>query len=93
MKKYFIVAAVLGLAACESLSMLQTSDMGKLNSCMMDEAQVRLNAGTLFNNSVMTTAKSISQECIKKLALQKAGLDDSALNAATSIINSLKAAQ
>lgn len=92
MKKCLILAAVLGLAACEHLSALQSSEMGNLNSCMMNDAQNRLVAGTLFTSGVMATAKDISQGCIKKLALQKAGLDDTALSSATSIINSLKAA-
>lgn len=92
MKKIAIIAAVLALAACEHLSALQSSEMGSLNSCMMTEAQTRLTAGTLFNSGVMATAKDISQGCIKKLALQKAGLDDTALNSAASIINSLKTA-
>lgn len=93
MKKYLILAAVLGLAACDTLSALQSSEMGSLNSCMLTEAQTRLSAGTLFTSGVSTTAKDISQTCIKKLALQKAGLDETALNSATTIINSLKAAQ
>ena len=91
MKKYFILAAVLGLAACDTLSALQSSDMGNLNSCMMTDAQNRLVAGTLFTSGVTAAAKDISQGCIKKLALQKAGLDETALNSAATIINSLKA--
>lgn len=92
MKKCLLMAAVLGLAACDTLSALQSSDMGNLNSCMVTEAQNRLTAGTLFTSGVMAAAKDISQGCIKKLALQKAGLDETALNSATTIINSLKAA-
>lgn len=92
MKKYLLLAAVLGLAACESFSALQSSEMGSLNSCMLTEAQTRLTAGTLFTSGIKATAKDISQGCIKKLALQKAGLDETALNSATSIISSLRAA-
>ncbi len=92
MKKYLILAAVLGLAACDTLSALQSPEMSNLNSCMMTEAQSRLSNGTLFASGVMATAKDISQGCIKKLALQKAGLDDTALNSATTIINSLRSA-
>ncbi len=92
MKKYVIMAAVLGLAACDTLSALQSSDMGNLNSCIMTDAQTRLTNGTLFTSGVMATAKDISQGCIKKLALQKAGLDEAALNSATTIINSLRTA-
>ncbi len=92
MKKYLILAAVLGLAACDTLSALQSSEMSNLNSCMMTEAQTRLTNGTLFASGVMATAKDISQGCIKKLALQKAGLDETALNSATTIINSLRSA-
>lgn len=91
MKKYIVLAVML-LAGCEHLSALQSSEMGSLNSCMMTDAQTRLTNGTLFNSGVMATAKDISQGCIKKLALQKAGLDDTALTSATNIINSLKAA-
>lgn len=92
MKKYIVLAAML-LAGCDTLSALQSSEMGNLNSCMMTEAQTRLTNGTLFASGVMATAKDISQGCIKKLALQKAGLDETALSSATAIINSLKAAQ
>lgn len=93
MKKYFILLAVLFLGACEHLSALQSSETSSLNSCMISEAHNKLTAGTLFTSDVYATAKEISQTCIRKLALQKAGLDETSLNTAKTIINSLKSAQ
>ncbi|MBQ9234968.1 MAG: hypothetical protein IJ184_00690 [Alphaproteobacteria bacterium] len=92
MKKYIVLAAML-LAGCDTLSALQSSEMSQLNACMLSEAQTRLTSGTLFASGIKAAATDLSQTCIKKLALQKAGLDDTALSSATSIINSLKAAQ
>ncbi len=97
-----VLIAVGILAGCSELSTLVPSSdktplttQGQLNSCMLTEANDRLQAGTLFTSGlgIRETAKDIAGVCIKKLALQKAGLDTQAVTQATNILNSLKAAQ
>ena len=92
--------AVLSVSGCSDLStLLPNSDktpvttQGRLNSCMLTEAHNRLNAGTLFVSGIRETARDIASGCIKKLALESAGLDTQAVTTATNILNSLKTAQ
>ena len=57
---------------------------------MVSEAQSRLQAGTLFNNSISATADELVSVCTKKLALQSLGISDEAKSSAETIISSLK---
>lgn len=100
--KVFVVLAVMGMsAACSNVDFntlllnSNSSNTAKLNACMLNEANSRANAGTLFTSGlgVRATAEDIAQDCIKKLTLQACGLDNTAVSNATNIINALKDAQ
>lgn len=91
-----VVAAVMFLAACESIDMTKYTTASaddsvktRLRACMLKEATERLQAGTLLTGGLSAAADEISTVCIKKLALQAAGIDTEANSTATSILNSL----
>lgn len=90
---------VLGLSACSSdgfdISKYTTADANassktKLKACMINEANIKFQNGTLFATSLSATADEISNTCIKKLALQSVGLEDDAQSTANTIIQNLK---
>lgn len=99
--RYRLIAAlfaVVGACACNNIDfntlLLNENSSGtaKLNACMLNEINSRANSGTLFTSGlgVKATAEDVANCCIRKLALQAAGLDETAVNNATSFINSLK---
>lgn len=97
MKKIIsIVAAMTLLSACENIDMTKYTTAGaddsiktRLRACMLKEATERLQAGTLLTNGLSAAADEISTVCIKKLALQAAGIDTEANSTAASVLNSL----
>ena len=50
-----------------------------------------LTNGTLYANGVSATAKSISNSCIKSLAMEHLGIDTQTTQMATTILSALKA--
>ena len=70
-----------------------TSAKEKFRACALLEAQSRLKNGTLFAQSITSTKDEIVNTCIKKMALEAAGIDSEAQNIATNIINSLRNTQ
>lgn len=97
MKKIMtVMAAVMVLTACESIDMTKYTTASaddsvktRLRACMLSEATERLQAGTLLTGGLSAAADEISTVCIKKLALQAAGIDTEANSTATSVLNSL----
>lgn len=94
MKKIFLAAFLL-LGACENISQYTTASADatprqKMQACMLNEANNRLYNGTLFVNTVSVTSQDIANTCIRKLALQAAGISEESQTAATNIINNLK---
>ncbi len=93
MKKIIgILAVISALTACESLTSATKDDPIKvrMRACMVNEATAKFKAGTLANADIKTTAKEISTTCVKKLALQSAGLDTTETTTmATSVIENL----
>ena len=96
MKKIIsILAVVSALTACGSMSeQINANKEGtakaRLTACMTNEATAKFKAGTLAKTDVKTTAKEISTTCVKKLALQSAGLDTTETTTmATSVIENL----
>ena len=65
----------------------------KFRACALSEAQSKLRNGTLFAQSMTATKDEIVNTCIKKMALEAAGIDSEAQSIASNIINSLRAAQ
>lgn len=99
MKKLLLITAILSLGACADLaSFMPSSSDGsasagtrsKMQSCMLAEAQSRLQAGTLFNDTISATAKSIASTCTKKLALSSMGISEETQKSAENIIANLR---
>ena len=61
-----------------------------MRACMVAEANSRLQAGTLFSQGISATADEIVEACLKKLALESAGISSESQSTAQSIIQSLK---
>ena len=64
-----------------------------LNVCLTQKANAAIQDGTAFTTPVKTLAQNMSTSCLKQLALQKAGLSEESLTAATNVLTALKAAQ
>ena len=90
MRKLFIMGLALSLAACGTTA--NTSN-ASLNTCLTQKAYATLNDGSLLTTDVKTLAKNISAACLKQLALEKSGLSEESVTAATNILNALKAAK
>ncbi|MBR1776969.1 MAG: hypothetical protein IJ752_00075 [Alphaproteobacteria bacterium] len=98
MKKLISILAVASvLTACSSTDLSQYTTASKddpikvrLRACMLNEANAKFQAGTLMAAGISDTADEITNTCIKKLALQSAGLDTEANQSmASSILNGL----
>jgi len=88
-------AVLLMAAACSNLSQYTTVSSSatpkeKMRACMISEANSKLQAGTLFNAGISATADELVNICIKKLALQAAGISEESQSTAESIITNLK---
>ena len=96
MKKLAILSVYALLCACSEMSQIQsgsTSSDGisvKMRACLMSEANTRYQAGTLFTNSVTSTATELVKTCAKNLALQSTGISSETQSTAESIITNLK---
>ncbi len=97
MKKICLFVTLVCLAGCADIQNMMSSGssdtssaQSRMHSCMFSEAQSRLSAGTLFNDSVYNTAKDLASSCMKKLALESMGISQQAQSDATNIINSLR---
>ncbi len=99
MKKYcFILGMIAVLSCCAELDKYinvgeNASAQEKFRACALVEAQAKLKNGTLFAQDMTTTKNEIVNTCLKKMALQAAGIDSEAESIASSIINGLRAAQ
>ena len=96
MKKILFSVAVLLLAGCSAdLSKYTSVDANastktKMRACMVGEANSRLQAGTLFAQSISVTADELVEVCLKKLALESAGISSESQSTAETIIQNLK---
>ena len=95
MKKIFLPAMLAVLFGCADLSKYTTVDSNasaktKMRACMVSEANNKFQAGTLFSSSVSVTADEIVNTCIKKLALQSAGISEESQSTAQTFITNLK---
>ena len=99
MKKYYtILVSMLLLGACSQLEKYMTVDSNasaqeKFRACALTEAQSKLQNGTLFAKTMTETKDEIVNTCLKKMALEAAGIDSEAQNIASNIINSLMGAK
>ena len=81
----------LALTACGDLSGYMRADRNapfktRLRACMLSD---KLQNGTLLDKTLKETADEIADDCLRKLALQSAGLDDEAVSTAESILDRL----
>lgn len=101
MSTKFLTVVLTGmlLSACSSdgfdISKYTTVDANasaksRMKACMISEANTKFQNGTLFAASVSATADELVNTCIKKLALQSAGIDGEAQSTANTIIQNLK---
>lgn len=96
MKKIFILGAALVLmAGCADLPKYTAVDSNasaktRMRACMVSEANAKFQAGTLLTKGISATADEIVNTCIKKLALQSAGISEESQSTAESIITNLK---
>ena len=96
MKKLTLLAVAALLCSCSQMSQLQSNSSSsdgvsvKMRACLMSEANTRYQAGTLFTNSVTSTATELVKTCTQKLALQSAGISSETQSTAESIISNLK---
>ena len=89
MQKILITTTALLLTAC-AMQEANTSNTA-LNVCLTQKANAAIQDGTAFTTPVKTLAKDISTACLKQLALEKAGLSEESLTAATNVLAALKA--
>ena len=95
MKKIFLVGVFALLAGCADISQYTNVDSNasvktKMKACMISEANNKFQAGTLFTDTISATADEIVDTCIKKLALQSAGISTESQSTAETIISNLK---
>ena len=91
-----ILALTAALCACEGMDLSQYTTANandtvkaKLGKCILSEATTKVQSGTLLASGISAAADEISTSCIKKLALQSAGLDSEATSTATSVLTNL----
>lgn len=96
MKKYILMFGVVALLSnCAELDKYMNVSSNataqeKFRACALSEAQSKLKNGTLFSQDISSTKEEIVNTCLKKMALQAAGIDSEAESIASSIINSLR---
>ena len=71
---------------------MNLSTVAKMKSCLSEQAMQSLTNGTLYVNGISATAKTISNSCIKSLAMEHLGIDAQTTQMATTILSTLKAA-
>lgn len=95
--KILTIFSVLLLSACSSgtsfLSNGSTtnsnSTIAKIRLCSFEEAKNKLQDGSVWTTGLQASADEISSTCIKKLALEAAGYDDTANSEAKSALSEL----
>ena len=97
MKKIYILTFVALLSACAALTdgsgSSSDTTSAKMKTCLMTEASSRYQAGTLFTNSIKTTASDLVKTCMQRLALQSAGISASSQSTAENIVSALRSMQ
>ena len=93
--KKMLLLALLTLGACADLSQYTTVDANasaktKMRACLVNEANARLQDGTLFTKSISVTSDELVNVCLKKLALESAGITEESQSTAITVIQNLK---
>ena len=89
----FLLGGCLLVSAC-AVSGTDTTNlttMGKMRVCLTEKATQSLTDGTLYANGVSATAKTISNNCIKSLAMEHLGIDTQTTQMASTILSAMQA--
>lgn len=93
--KAIAVASVVLLSACAALegssgtTTSSSSDSARLKACSMEEGLKRVQDGSAFTQGLTASAKDIASSCVKKLALEDAGVNVQATEDATNALKTL----
>ena len=94
MKKLALLSVFVLLTGCSQFASESTATgnttSSRMKACMLTEANSRYTAGTLFTNTIRETASDLVKTCMKKLALESAGISAESQATAESIISNLK---
>ena len=85
-----ILAGCSLLAGCAASDATNLTTMGKMKTCLTEQAMQTLTDGSLYANGVSATAKTISNTCIKSLAMEHLGINTQTTQMATTILSALK---
>jgi hypothetical protein len=94
-KVLFCMAALLMLSGCDTISQYSTADANasvktRMRACLVSEATAKFQAGTLFTQGLSATSDELVETCMKKLALQSAGISEESQSTAATIIQNLR---
>lgn len=94
MKKLLLVT-LLFLTACNGVSQYATADANasaktRMRACLVSEATSRFQAGTLFVQGLSATSDELVSICLRKLALESAGISAESQSTAQMIIQNLQ---
>ena len=95
MKKNLFCAALLLLTGCTDTSRYTSVDANasvktRMRACLVSEATAKFQAGTLFTQGLSATSDELVNICLRKLALQSAGISEESQSTAQSIIQNLR---
>lgn len=95
MRKVLVCIALLLMAGCADTSKYTAVDANasmktRMRACLISEATAKFQAGTLFVQGMSATSDELVNICLRKLALQSAGISEESQSAAQSIIQNLK---
>lgn len=96
MKWIFLCLLALGISSCAGTNRTRTPTTADgmpsiLKACLMTQVADKIQDGTAFSNDLMIMAKEISVMCLKKTALQSAGLEEEALIQSEALLKNLTA--
>jgi uncharacterized lipoprotein YajG len=94
-KVLFCMATLLMLAGCDTVSKYSTANANdsvktRMRACLVSEATAKFQAGTLFAKGISATSDELVTICMKKLALQSAGISQESQSTAATIIQNLQ---
>ncbi len=94
-KQTATIGLVLAVAACSLLKKDEgktpQTQIGQLNSCMLNQVYDMKAAGTLFQSDKWTTSRSILTACERKLKIAGSSINEKqSMNIVGSVIDSLR---
>ncbi|MBO5284838.1 MAG: hypothetical protein J6B00_03070 [Alphaproteobacteria bacterium] len=95
MKKILCCMVLMLMTGCADTSRYTTVDANasmktRMRACLISEATAKFQAGTLFVQGLSATSDELVSICLRKLALQSAGISEESQSTAQSIIQNLR---